>query len=192
MKPKTIILILVFVVLCATVWLVYVNLFDNGENTEEIANTTEITPGEEMTQEQERQTMISLYYTNSETNTIMPEARVIDAKELLENPYKTLIGYLIEAPKNEKMVSSIPKDTKVNGAMLNGNTVLLDLSKEFINEQSEEKVKVAIDSIVNTLTELNEVEAVKILIDGEEGTKVEGTNIVLNESYTRKNNEEIV
>lgn len=65
-----------------------------------------------MTEEQERQTMIALYYTNIETNTLTPEARVIDAKSLLENPYKTLVTYLIETPKNEKLKSSIATRNK--------------------------------------------------------------------------------
>lgn len=65
-----------------------------------------------MTEEQERQTMIALYYTNIETNTLTPEARVIDAKSLLENPYKTLVTYLIDTPKNEKLKSSIPLRNK--------------------------------------------------------------------------------
>lgn len=190
MKRKTILLILVFIILCAVVWLVYVNLFDGEAQTNEMANSTEITPGEEMTEEQERQTMISLYYTNTENNTLMPEAKVIDAKELLENPYKTLLEYLTSAPNNEKLKSSIPEGTKVNGAMLNGNTVTIDLSKEFASNQNDEQINLAIYSVVNTLTELNEVEMVKILIDGEADVKVEGTDVTLNESFTRKSNEE--
>ena len=187
MKPKTIVLILVFVILCGAVWLVYVNLFDTEKQPDEVANTTEITPGEEMTEEQERQTMISLYYTNTETNSLMPEARVIDAKNLLENPYKTLLEYLIEAPKTEKLKSSIPEGTRINGAALSGNTVIIDLSKEFMSGQSEENVNLAINSIVNTLTELNEVSSIKVLIDGKENVKIEGTDIELREHYTKEN-----
>lgn len=95
--------------------IIMVNSFKEKKNE----NPTEITPMEEMTEEQERQTIISLYYTNTETNTLMPEARVVDAKELLENPYTTLIEYLMKKPKNEKYKSSIPENTKINKAELN-------------------------------------------------------------------------
>lgn len=129
--------------------------------------------------------MISLYYTNIETNTLMPEARVIDAKNLLENPYKTLTEYLIEAPKNEKLKSSIPEGTKVNKAERKGDIVILDLSKEFIENKTADEINLAIYAVANTLTELNEVNYVKILIDGEENKKIEGTDIVLNKEFAR-------
>ena len=129
--------------------------------------------------------MISLYYTNIETNTLMPEARVIDAKNLLENPYKTLTEYLIEAPKNEKLKSSIPEGTKVNKAERKGDIVIIDLSKEFIENKTADEINLAIYAVANTLTELNEVNYVKILIDGEENKKIEGTDIVLNKEFAR-------
>lgn len=138
-----------------------------------------------MTEEQERQTMISLYYTNVETNTLMPEARVIDAKNLLENPYKTLTEYLMEVPKNEKLKSSIAEGTKINNAERKGDIVTLDLSKEFIENKNADEINLAIFSIANTLTELNEVNSVKILIDGEENKEIEGTDIVLNKEFVR-------
>lgn len=181
MKNKKLLLILAFVLICALIVVVFINL----PKKEETGTTTEITPSEEITEEQERQTMIALYYTNIETNTLVPEARVIDAKSLLENPYKTLTEYVIEAPRNEKLKSSIPEGTKINGASLNGNTVTLDLSKEFLNGQNEENAILSIYSIVNTLTELNEVNSVRILIDGEENISIEGTNISLSEGFNR-------
>lgn len=129
--------------------------------------------------------MISLYYTNIETNTLMPEAKVIDAKNLLENPYKTLTEYLMEAPKNEKLKSSIPEGTKVNKAERKGEVVTLDLSKEFIENRTADEINLAIFAVANTLTELNEVNYIKILIDGEENKKIDGTDIVLNKEFAR-------
>ncbi len=63
--------------------------------------------------------------------------------------------------------------------------VAVDLSKEFIEIENVEDIKLSIDAIVNTLTELNEVNAVKILIDGEENVNIENTEITLNENFTR-------
>ena len=183
MKDKKLFLILFIILVIATIAVIIVK--NTTKIDEEVANTTEITPGEEMTEEQERQTMIALYYTNVETNTLIPEAKVIDAKDLLENPYKILVEYIISKPKNEKLKSSLPEGTKVNNASLNGNIVTVDLSKEFIENQSEEAIKLGIYAIVNTLTELNEVDSVKISIDGEENKVVENTSINLSESFSR-------
>ena len=179
MKTKKIILILIAIILCVMIVLIVKRPWEKNEATE----NNEITPAEEMTEEQERQTMISLYYTNIETNTLVPEARVIDAKNLLENPYKTLIEYLIEVPKNEKLKSSLPEGTKVNSAILNGDTVVLDLSSEFIQNQN---ASLSIYAIANTLTELNEVNYVQILINGESDKQIEGTEVNLSEKFSKK------
>lgn len=181
-KKLSIILIIILIILIGVL------IFMKFKDKKEIAIPTEITPLEEITEEQERQTMISLYFTNSETNTLIPEARKIDAKKLLENPYKLLVGLLIEEPKNEKLVSSIPEGTKVNNAVLKEDTVELDLSKEFIENQNGdiEKASLSIYSIVNTLTELNEVKAVKILIEGEENQKFNNIDLSLKDAFVRK------
>ncbi len=182
MKKILIILIVIILILIASL-LIYKKASNKEGNIE-----NEITPIQEMTEEQERQTMISLYYTNMETNTLMPEARKIDAKELLENPYKTLVELLIEKPKNEKLKSSIPEGTKVNNAVLKNDIVELDLSKEFIENQSAnlDEISLSIYSIVNTLTELNEVNAIKILIEGEENKKYNNVDFSLENTFIRK------
>lgn len=157
-------------------------------NREEEAIPTEITPLEEITDEQERQTMISLYFINPETNTLVPEARRVDAKTLLESPYKTLVELLIAGPKNNKLQTAIPEGTKVNKAELKNDMLVLDLSKEFVENQNDDidKVSLSIYSIVNTLTELNEVNSVKILIDGEENVKFQNSEFNLNDAFIRK------
>ncbi|MCI9365517.1 MAG: GerMN domain-containing protein [Clostridia bacterium] len=182
MKRKKILFIIIIILVVIGV-LLYMKFTKKEEVLE-----AEITPLEEMTEEQERQTMISLYYTNIETNTLMPEARVIDVKELVENPYKVLVELLIEKPKNEKFESSIPEGTKVNNAVLKNNVVEIDLSKEFIENQKGdvEKASLSIYSIVNTLTELNEVNAVKILVDGDSNKKFNNIELSLKDVFIRK------
>lgn len=51
--------------------------------------------------------------------------------------------------------------------------------------QNEEGAILSIYAIVNTLTELNEVNCVRILIDGEENAKIEGSEISLSQGFTR-------
>ena len=182
MNLKKFFLILIGIILC--VMIVYA-IFNNL-NEDKTENVTEITPAEEISEDQERQTIISLYYTNIDTNTLVPEARVIDAKNLLENPYITLTQYLIDAPRNEQLKSSIPEGTKINEAVLNGDTICLNLSSEFIENQNNDTINLAIYSIVNTLTELNEVNYVKILINGEEVKEIEGIDMELNKSFSRQ------
>ena len=142
-------------------------LFYN-KNTEVVTN--EIVPEEEISEEQMRQTIVSLYFFNETTQSLAPEGRLIDVKELLDNPYMKLMELLIQGPQNESLVATIPEGTKVNKAEVKGDILYLDLSKEFIDNHSggEEQESRTIYSIVNTMTNLTEVDAVKILIDGEE------------------------
>ncbi|MCI8759933.1 MAG: GerMN domain-containing protein [Clostridia bacterium] len=142
----------------------------------------EYTPEEEITEEQVRQTIVSLYFPNKETNEINPEARLIDIKEIINNAHEKLINLLIEGPKNEKNKKIMPEGTKLNKSYLEGDCVVLDLSSEFLNygKEDEKEKNNLINCIVNTVTELTEINQVKILIDGNE-------NQEFNEMYTRKN-----
>ena len=117
----------------------------------------------------------------------MPEARLIDAKLLLTNPYETLVNMLLEGPKSDKLENIIPKGTRVNSAKLEKNVLILDLSNEFtkgISIGKTEETKI-VYSIVNTLAELTEVEGVKILIDGKENQSFEDKELSFNEVFTR-------
>lgn len=153
------------------------------KNKEAETTVEEYTPQEEITEEQVRQTIVSLYFPNKETNEINPEARLIDIKEIINNPSEKLINLLIEGPKNDKNKKVIPEGTKINKNYLEEDCVILDFSPEFLNyaKEDEKEKQNMINCIVNTLTELTEINKVKILIDGNE-------NQEFNEVYSRKTN----
>lgn len=148
----------------------------------------EYTPEEEISQEELRKTIVTLYFQNKETKQLQAEPRLIDSKELLKEPYKKLLVLLIEGPKNDLLEGTIPKDTKINSIQLDKDTLIIDLSEEFtkLDLQKTEEANV-IYSIVNTLTELKEVTSIKILIDGEENKKIENGNISFNNEFVRIN-----
>lgn len=179
---------LFFILIIVLVAIIAVLAFMKSFTKEESSIPTEITPLEEITDEQERQTMISLYFVNSETNTLVPEARRIDAKKLLESPYKELVQLLIMGPKNDKLETAIPEGTRVNNAVLKNDILELDLSNEFIENQKgdAEIASLSIYSIVNTLTELNEVNSVRILINGEDNKKFQNCDLTLSNAFIRK------
>lgn len=184
-KRTLIILIAIIIILGIIGYYINIQIQKNKEKNQII----EYTPAEEITEEQLRQTIVSLYYNNKDTNILIPEARSIDVKELTKDPYLTLINLLIEGPKNEKLEKVIPEGTKVNKIELKNNIVYIDFSKEFIenHEGGVEKESNTIYAIVNTLTQLNEVEAVKIIIEGEEGRSFKDNCIKFNEAFVKKN-----
>ena len=92
-------IITISIIICLIIGSIFgVYYFFTKEKDEEII---EYTPQEEISEEQMRQTMVSLYFKSGEE--IVPEARLIDVKELLENPYKEILEMLIEGPKNSSL-----------------------------------------------------------------------------------------
>lgn len=145
----------------------------------------EYTPEEEISEEQLRQTIVSLYFKNE--NGLMPEARLVDVKELINNPYEKIINMLIEGPKNENLQKTIPEGTKINKIEKQGEVLILDFSEEFIsnNNGGEEEQKIIIRSIVKTVTELTEINGIKININGEENKEFKDGKIKFDQIFNR-------
>lgn len=147
----------------------------------------EYVPEQEISDEQFRQTFVKLYFKQINSNNFVCESRSIDSKELLSNPYLTLVNLLISGPTVEGLEGLLPSNTKVNSATLSGDTAIIDLSTDFIN--STDNVETAsnmVYSIVNTLTELTEVNSVKFLIDGNDVSKFANCDFSINEPFVRK------
>ena len=110
-----------------------------------------------------------------------------NAKELIKEPYKVLIELLINGPKSEKLVKLIPDGTKLNKIEIKNDCIYIDFSNEFINGQKlgKEQEELIIKSIVNTVTELKEINSVKILIDGKENQEFPDKEINFKEPFKR-------
>ena len=177
MKNKKILIIFVCLFLIVLIGGYFAINYVKNKNEETIVE--EYVPEEEITEEQLRQTIVSLYFLDTQTNELVPEARLIDIKEMMTVPYEKLVNLLIEGPKNEKNKKIIPDNTKLLRNYLEGDCLVLDFSQEFLNYDKEKGKENLVNSIVNTLTELSEINKVKILIDGKE-------NQEFDQVYTRK------
>ena len=162
----------IFIILFCNIIIFYIYTIKNIKKKQKNEEIQEYVPEEEITEEQYRQTIVSLFFENKETKELVPEARMIDIKELIDNPYEKLINMLMEGPKNEKLNKLIPENTKVLSINKDGDTLTIDFSNEFLNydKSSESSKSNLIYSIVNTMTELTEINHVKFLINGEENS----------------------
>ena len=178
-KKLIISIIIILIIVGVAIWYFFFN--DSNKQNE----ISEIIPEEEISEEQMRQTIVSLYFYNSNTKSLVPEGRLIDVKELVEEPYKKLMELLIEGPQNESLSKTIPEGTIINKIELKGDILYLDLSKEFVDNHSggEEMESATIYSIINTMTNLTEVNAVKILIDGEENKAFNDNKIKFDDPF---------
>ena len=159
-------IIIIFTVLLIVVLIGGFFIIKHFKDKEENNITEEYIPQEEITEE---------------SNKILPEARLVDIKEIINDPYDKLVNMLIQGPKNEKYLKIIPENTKLNKCYMQNDILFLDFSKEILNYDKNKKdsKNLIIDSLVNTLTELTEVNGIKILIDEKE-------NDEFSEQYKRK------
>ncbi len=186
MKNKKIIVIflLLIIILGIIGYIIYHTLQENKQSSQ----ITEYIPEEEIDVVGLRQTIVSLYFNQKDTNTLVPEARGIDVKELINDPYETLMNLLIAGPKSDKLENVIPEGTKVNKIELKDNILNIDLSREFVENHigGVEAESRTIYSIVNSLTQLNEIEAIKILVDGKDDASFKDNAISLKEPFVKK------
>lgn len=184
-KKKTIFLVLILIIVIGGT--IYICNANNPKSDLE-NGVTEYTPQEEISSEQLRQTLITLYFKNKETGNLMPEARMIDSRVLLNNPYLELTKLLLEGPKNESLEKLIPDGTIINKVEILSDIVQIDFSEDFtkVGNLGAEAETEIICSIVNTLTELTEVNGVKILINGEENKAFEDEKIKFDKIFTRE------
>ena len=172
----------ILIILILLIW-----SFINGEK-EVVNNIQEIVPSEEISDEQLRTTSISLYYINKENGEIEIENKKIDSKKLLENTYMEIMKLWFEGPSNEKLITGCSNNVKINKIEIIKNCAVVDLSEEFINGKTNKEINELriLYCIVNTLTELNEIDCVKFLIDGKENVYFGSIN--LSEEYFKLSN----
>lgn len=174
MKKKTIISIIIFIIIILGIYFIYKNIEIKKVEDE----YQDYTPEEEISDSQTRQTKIILYFENIETGELETEIKLIDANLLIKNPYKELIDLLIKGPQSSNLKKLIPDGTRLNDVNIEKNCAIINFSEEFLNYENEEKKLKIINSIVNTLTNLKEINSISFLINGEKNEK-------LNEIYLK-------
>ena len=128
-------------------------------------------PEEEISEEQMRQTKVILFFANSETGEIESEVKIVDVNLLINEPYKQIMCWLINGPQSSNLKKLIPEGTAMHDIKVEKSCAIINLSNEFLNYETEENKLKIINSIVNTLTNLKEINSVKFLINGEENQK---------------------
>ena len=176
MKNKKMLLLLICVLIAILLSIFFVIKHFNTKTTNEELDFSEYTPEEEISTEQMRETVVALYFPDLDSN-LKVEARFIDSLSLLSNPYKTLVELLLETPQSEDLTSAFPDNTKILNTSIENGCVILNFSTELVNYTDDTQKYNIINSLLNTLTQLNEVNSIKILVDN-------NTSENFNEEYT--------
>jgi germination protein M len=124
---------------------------------------------------------VTIYFANYSDNqeSLVPEIHKISKDA---NFYKSVIEELIKGPLSKELYPTIPFDTKVNSVTIKEGLATVDFSKEIITNveqipHSSMTENLAIYSIVNTLTNFEEIKKVKITVEGKDSGQIDGLYI---------------
>lgn len=119
---------------------------------------------------------VILYFSDEQELKLVPENRLVEVKQR-ESLETQIVEQLILGPKEKGHFSTIPSETKIRNIKTEGSICYVDLSNEFISKNTggSSADLFTIYSIVNSLTELEEVNKVQFLIEGEKISDYKGS-----------------
>ncbi len=134
---------------------------------------------------------IHLYFANGDNSKLKLEIRYIpveEAKKSVNNLASIVLKELIKGPKpGGGLRSTIPVDTKlISSISIDGGISSVNLSNDFIKNHAGGKAEeeLTLYSIVNSLTELKEIQKVKFFIEGKQQRDFKG-NFKFNALFPR-------
>ena len=113
--------------------------------------------------------MLTLYFSDDQANFVKPEQRQVE----LTSPddevalATAIMNELIAGPTQAGLYRTLPENVVVNHIEIDDGLAIVDLSSEVQASHGSAGEYIALFSITNSLTELDFIDAVKILIDGE-------------------------
>ena len=119
---------------------------------------------------------ITIYFLDREELALVAEERLvrINPERPIENYY---IEALIEGPRSERLSPTVPAETRLRAdVQTNDGTAYVNLSGDFVSRSagSPEVLRLNILSIVNSLTEIRDIQRVQFLIESEKVDNLRG------------------
>lgn len=156
------------------------------ENLAETQPTSSIDSDSDQTTMVEGKLPVVIYFADPDSAKLKKEIRYIakaEASKSLNNLAKIIVNQVLDGPDPKSGLKRvIDQNVKLIGDVeidISGATATVNLSKEFSDavEGGEKIESLAINSIVNSLTELKEIQKVKIQVEGKEGVMKGGTKL---------------
>jgi len=124
---------------------------------------------------------IRLYFANDDNTKLKLEIRYIDAADAQNSASDmatAIVNELIKGPSDESAFTrTVPAEAKLlSPVSIKNKVATVNFSKEFVSKHpgGKDAERMTIYSIVNSLTELEEIEKVKFLIDGKSQPEFKG------------------
>ncbi len=109
---------------------------------------------------------VVLYFATSDGTSLKSETRAIPKQEGLA---RATINQLIAGPKSEELLPTLPAATILEDINIAGGICTVDFSSDLLTDMSDDQSAqmLALYSIVNTLTQFDSVDYVRILVNGQ-------------------------
>lgn len=122
--------------------------------------------------QQPETTVVTLYFPTSDATLLKAERRTIETQNSLSIE-KTVISELLKGPTSSSMIAVIPQETKLLNIETSNGVCFVNFSAEFVTKFSggTNTGMLIVYSIVNSLSELDDIESVQILIEGKTGAE---------------------
>lgn len=127
---------------------------------------------------------VYLYFSDDQAMFLVPEKREINYSGEVS---VALVEHLIDGPKQEGLWRTLPERSRVLSIMMEQGIAYVDFSKEFETDYpgGTSSEGLAIGSVVQTLTELEGIDSVWFLIEGEVVESLQKGHMSLNEAIER-------
>ena len=130
---------------------------------------------------------VKVYYPDESGTKLVPVEKKIQFVDEAEK-YSAALTELMQKPKEKNLTTVFPSHAKIRSVTREGETAVVDFDgsilKGFVGGSTGEEFLV--NSVVDTLTEFNEIKQVKFLIDGKEIETLSG-HMDLSEPIKRTN-----
>ncbi len=109
---------------------------------------------------------IKIYFIDPMTELMVPENRTVSIQnnQLIESVIKAIQA----GPKNKKLISPLDELVRVESVTFEGKVCYINLNRIFIDNPvwNQQNKTLILSTLVNTLTELEQVQSVQFLIEG--------------------------
>ena len=148
-------------------------------NRENVRIQTDILPVK--TEEQ----VVTLYFGDEQGLGLVPESHTVTVSSQPIEYY--IIEALIKGPLDSNHHATLPSETKIGSVETKENICYVDLNADFINKFTGGSTgeRLAVYSIVNSLTELSNIKRVQILIEGNKVNAIQGHLMDISSSFER-------
>ena len=159
-----------------------VSQVDEEKDTDEGKEEEKVKDSQSKTEEKEEKTVKVYFSDNQATKLVEKEIKVtLDKDKPLE---EVVIEKLKDDSKDPELFNAISEKIKIKSVTVEDKTANVDISSENLSGGSTEEVFL-IDSIVYSLTNLDNIEKVQFLVDGKKVDTLMGHMEVM-EPFTKK------